>query len=41
MASRITNVNLWHPQWDKVQKRDRLLGVSITGQVEACFSWHE
>lgn len=35
MASRITNVDLWHPEWDKVQKRDRLLGVSITGQVEA------
>ena len=38
MASRITNVELWHPEWDKVQKRDRLLGVSITGQVEA---WDE
>lgn len=35
MGSRITNVNMWHPEWDAVQKRDRLLGVSLTGQVEA------
>lgn len=35
MGSRITNTNMWHPRWDEVQKRDRLLGVSLTGQVEA------
>lgn len=35
MGSRITNVNMWHPKWDFTQKRDRLLGVSLTGQVEA------
>ena len=34
-GSRITNVDMWHPEWDKVQKRDRLLGASLTGQVEA------
>lgn len=31
MASRITNVDMWHPEWNKVQKEDRLLGVSFTG----------
>ncbi len=35
MGSRITNITMWHPRWDEVQKRDRLLGVSLTGQVEA------
>lgn len=35
IGSRTTNVTLWHPQWDETQKRDRLLGVSLTGQVEA------
>lgn len=31
MASRITNVEMWHPEWDAVQKEDRLLGISFTG----------
>lgn len=35
MGSRMTNVTMWHPEWDATQKRDRLLGVSITGLVEA------
>lgn len=35
MGSRITNISMWHPRWNGVQKRDRLLGVSLTGQVEA------
>jgi ribonucleoside-diphosphate reductase alpha chain/ribonucleoside-triphosphate reductase len=35
MASRITTVTLWDEAWDEVQKRDRLLGVSLTGIVEA------
>lgn len=35
MGSRITNVTMWDSDWDLVQKRDRLLGVSLTGQVEA------
>ncbi len=41
--SRITNVNLWHPGWNKVQKEDRLLGVSLTGIVEAfnALGWEE
>jgi adenosylcobalamin-dependent ribonucleoside-triphosphate reductase len=34
MGSRITNVNMWDPDWDYVQKRDRLLGVSLTGQMD-------
>lgn len=34
-ASRITLVDLWHPDWDRVQKEDRLLGVSITGLMDA------
>jgi ribonucleoside-diphosphate reductase alpha chain/ribonucleoside-triphosphate reductase len=32
---RMTNVTLELPHWDKVQKRDRLTGVSLTGYVEA------
>lgn len=35
MGSRITTVKMWDPDWDRIQKRDRLLGVSLTGQVEA------
>jgi adenosylcobalamin-dependent ribonucleoside-triphosphate reductase len=34
-GSRITNIQMWHPDWDVIQKRDRLLGVSLTGQVDA------
>jgi ribonucleoside-diphosphate reductase alpha chain/ribonucleoside-triphosphate reductase len=32
---RMTNVTLELPHWDSVQKRDRLIGVSLTGYVEA------
>lgn len=35
MGSRITLVDMWDSEWDYVQKRDRLLGVSLTGIVEA------
>ena len=33
-SSRITLPNLWHRRWDKVQKEERLLGVSITGLMD-------
>lgn len=32
---RMTNVTLELAHWDEVQKRDRLIGVSLTGYVEA------
>ena len=32
---RITNVDIELPEWDAVQKRDRLLGVNITGTEDA------
>jgi len=32
---RMTNVNVSLPEWDKVQKRDRLLGISMTGIMDA------
>lgn len=35
MGSRITLVDMWHPEWQATQQRDRLLGVSMTGVVEA------
>jgi len=35
IGSRITLLPLFHPDWDEVNKRDRLLGVSLTGIVEA------
>lgn len=35
MGLRITNVTMSLPKWDVVQKRDRLLGVSMTGVVDA------
>ncbi|GAA6622822.1 ribonucleoside-triphosphate reductase, adenosylcobalamin-dependent [Scytonema sp. NUACC26] len=43
MGSRITLVTMWHPEWDKMQKRDRLLGVSMTGIVEAfdMLNWNQ
>lgn len=34
-GSRMTLVNQWHKDWDKIQKRDRLLGVSMTGIMDA------
>lgn len=41
MGSRITLVDMWDSEWDYVQKRDRLLGVSLTGIVEAYNSLSE
>lgn len=35
LGSRITLATQWHPQWDSTQKRDRLLGVSMTGLMDA------
>lgn len=31
VGSRQTTAKQWHPDWDATQKRDRLLGVSMTG----------
>ena len=31
----MTNIDIFLPKWDKVQKRDRLLGVSMTGIMDA------
>lgn len=41
VGSRITTVSQWHPEWDKVQKSQRLLGVSMTGVMDAVerFRW--
>jgi len=35
IGCRMTNVTVSLPEWDKVQKRDRLLGVSMTGIMDA------
>lgn len=35
LGTRITLADQWHPEWDKAQKRDRLLGVSMTGVMDA------
>jgi ribonucleotide reductase class II len=35
VGTRITLAKQWHPEWDKMQKRDRLLGVSQTGIMDA------
>jgi adenosylcobalamin-dependent ribonucleoside-triphosphate reductase len=35
LGTRITLATQWHPEWDKTQKRDRLLGVSMTGVMDA------
>lgn len=35
IGCRQTLANQWHPNWDKMQKRDRLLGVSLTGVQDA------
>lgn len=35
LASRLTTATQWHPDWDSIQKRDRLLGVSMTGYMDA------
>lgn len=34
-AVRVTNTNIEIPEWDKVQKEDRLIGVSMTGAEDA------
>jgi len=36
MGLRTTMVNLRFPDWDRVQKEDRLLGVSLTGWQDYC-----
>ena len=35
IGCRMTNIDISLPAWDKVQKRDRLLGVSMTGIMDA------
>ena len=35
IGSRQTTATQWHPKWDELQKRDRLLGVSMTGLMDA------
>ena len=35
IGSRQTCASQWHPNWDNTQKRDRLLGVSMTGIQDA------
>lgn len=35
LGCRITLANQWHPEWNRIQKRDRLLGVSMTGVMDA------
>lgn len=35
---RMTNVTLELPHWDRIQKRDRLLGVSMTGFQDAVYT---
>ena len=35
LATRITLANQWHPEWNRIQNRDRLLGVSMTGILDA------
>ena len=37
-GSRMTLTNQWHPKWDKNQKKDRLLGQSITGVMDAFYA---
>ena len=43
IGCRQTTATQWHPEWDKVQKRDRLLGVSMTGVEDAfdVLNWTE
>ena len=42
-CSRVTLPNLWHERWDYIQKRDRLLGVSITGLMDTydALKWND
>jgi hypothetical protein len=43
VACRQTTATQWHPDWDLVQKRDRLIGVSMTGVEDAfdVLNWDE
>lgn len=43
IGSRVTTLPQWHPEWDKVQKSQRLLGVSMTGLLDAAdaLGWSE
>jgi ribonucleotide reductase alpha subunit len=43
IGSRVTTLPQWHPEWDKVQKSQRLLGVSMTGLMDAAdkLNWSE
>lgn len=43
IGCRQTLATQWHPEWDTVQKRDRLLGVSMTGLCDALdlLQWNE
>jgi ribonucleotide reductase alpha subunit len=43
IGSRVTTLSQWHPEWDKVQKSQRLLGVSMTGLMDAAdkLNWSE
>ncbi len=43
IGSRVTTLSQWHPEWDKVQKSQRLLGVSMTGIIDAAnlLNWSE
>lgn len=34
-GSRMTLVDQWHKDWDRIQKRDRLLGQAMTGLMDA------
>ena len=39
VGMRLTNVDMSLPEWDAVQKRDRLIGVSMTGWMDAIESF--
>lgn len=43
IGSRVTTLSQWHPEWDEVQKSQRLLGVSMTGLMDAVekLGWTE
>lgn len=43
VGSRITTITQWHSNWDKVQKEQRLLGVSMTGVMDLVdkLKWNE
>jgi adenosylcobalamin-dependent ribonucleoside-triphosphate reductase len=43
IGSRVTTLSQWHPEWDRVQKSQRLLGVSMTGLMDAVdtLGWDE